>query len=155
MAGTTHADTGIGSAPVSSLDFVRERRLRRARDRRLVRNLSMVHRLVHSYALRIGHREELVGVAEVGLVRALSEFDPAEGQEFAEFAEPRVVAELERYAHADRLRLEGMGHTLARYADIADAKREIADAISRQDHVRDLAGFLACDVGTLVEGLMD
>lgn len=156
MAGMMHSGPGTGASNVSSLDLARERRNRTVRDRRLLRNLPLVHEIAHRYAVPCGgHEEEFVGIASVGLVHALSSYDPSQGVGFARHAEPIVVAGIERYLRSDRMRLEGMPHTLARDSRVVAARKEIAGAMSRQNRVQELAGYLRLDVDLLVDGLLE
>lgn len=140
---------------VSQLDLARERRNRDLRDRRLLRTLPLVHELAHRYAVDRGERaDELVGIASVGLVKALSGYDGSTRAEFADHAEPIVVAEIENYLRSDRMGLGGIRHSLARDSKVVAARKEIAAAMSRQDHVQELAGWLQVRVDVLVEGLL-
>ncbi|MCL2419593.1 MAG: hypothetical protein FWD04_09895 [Conexibacteraceae bacterium] len=148
--------SGTGDWNVSRLDLARERHRRELRDRRLLRHLPLVHELAHRYAVeRGGQARELVGIASVGLVKALFSYDDLARVEFADHAEPIVVSELEQYLRSDRMGLEGMRHTLARDSKVVAARNEIAAAMSRQDHVQELAICLGVGVDALVEGLLD
>jgi DNA-directed RNA polymerase specialized sigma subunit len=150
-----HPRSGVGDPDVTHLDLARERQSRDLRDRRLLRNLPLVHELAHRYAAdRGGHAAELVGVGNVGLVKALSSYDASVGGEFASHAEPIVVAEIEDYLGSDRMGLKGMRHTLARDSKVVAARKEIAAAMSRQDHVQEFAKSLQVRVDVLVEGLL-
>jgi RNA polymerase sigma-B factor len=153
MAPSEH---NTGSSDVNHLDLARERRARTARDRCLLRHLPLVHEVAHRYvAPSGGHEDELVGVAGIGLVKALSNYDASLGVEFVDHAEPVIVAEIEHYLRSDRMRLEGMRHSLARNSRVVAARKEIAAAISRQDHVQELASHLRVNVDALVDGLLD
>jgi len=141
---------------VNRLDLARERRARTARDERLLRHLPLVHEVAHRYAAPSGEYEhELVGIGCVGLVKALSSYDASQRGEFADHAEPLVVAEVENYLRSDRNRLDGTRHSLARNSRVVAARKEIAAAISRQDHVQALARQLGVNVDALVAGLLD
>ena len=147
--------SGTGDSNVSRLDLARERHSRELRDRRLLRHLPLVHELAHRYAVQRGAQaSELVGIASAGLVRALASHDPSVGVEFADHAERIVAAEIEDYLRSDRIGLEGKRHTLARDSKVVAARKEIAAAMSRQDHVQGLAAWLGVRVDVLVEGLL-
>lgn len=148
--------SGTGDSTVSRLDLARERHNRELRDRRLLRHLPLVHELAHRYAAASGgHPAELVGIASVGLVQALSSYDTAMRGEFADHAEPIIVAEIEGYLASDRMGLDGMRHTLARHSRVVAARKEIASAMSRQEHVHVLAICLGVEADVLVDGLLD
>lgn len=141
---------------LSDLGLARERQIRELRDRRLLRTLPLVHELAHRYAADGGGRVgELVGIGSVGLVRALSSYDASVDGEFADHAEPIVVATIEDYLGSDRMGLEGMRHTLARDSKVVAARKEIAAAMSRQDHVQEFAKSLQVRTDVLVQGLLE
>ena len=147
---------GTGDSNVSRLDLARERHRRDLRDRRLLRTLPLVHELAHRYAVdRGGHAATLVGIATVGLVKALSSYDDSAGGGFSDHAEPIVVAEIEGYLRANRTGLDAQRHTLARDSKVVAARREVAAAMSRQVHVQELASWLRVPVDVIVEGLLE
>lgn len=133
------------------LDVVRRRRVQRLHDRYLLRHLPLAYALARRYTGPFGAESELINVATVGLVHAVEEFEPSRGHPFATFAEPLIVAELENHV---RDLEHGDEHALEREFAMRSAQRKVADAVARQAHVRDLAGFLNCDVDVLVDGLM-
>jgi DNA-directed RNA polymerase specialized sigma subunit len=146
---TMTINSQMDEATLFRLDVVRERRNQRLRDQDLLRHLPHAYSLARQYAGEYGTEEELVKFATLGLVRAVQQYDRTSGIPFATFAEPLVVAELE--AH-----IEHAGQPVAAEQAVAAAEAEdtIAEAIARQSHVQDLAGFLDCDVDALVSGLM-
>jgi RNA polymerase sigma-B factor len=99
--------------------------------------------------------DELVPIASLGLVKAREDYQPRRDGSFHDYAEPIVVAELERYVRSTRNQPDGLRRLLGWDRETRHARAEISDAIGRQDHVKDLASFLECDVETLVGGLMD
>jgi RNA polymerase sigma-B factor len=141
-----------GEASLWHLDDLRERRNQRVRDEFLLRHLPLAYSLARLYAGEYGTEEELVRVASRGLVRAVQQFEPTGEAPFAEFAEPLIIAELEDFVQESAARREVRPATRGRGSAAADDA--VAAAIGRQPHVRDLAGFLGCDVGALVGGLM-
>jgi RNA polymerase sigma-B factor len=152
-----HSGSGTGdSTVIGRLDLSRERQSRSLRDRRLLRSLPLAHALAHRYAVECGaHPGELVGVANIGLVKALSSYDTTASVPFGAHAEPIVAAELEHYLRSDRMGLEGMRHTLARHSKVVAARKEIAAAMSRQEHLQKLASWLHVGVDVLVNGLLE
>ena len=133
------------------LDEARTHRNQRIRDRYLLGQLPLACAIARRYAGAYGSEQDLIGVANRGLVRAVREFEPASGQPFAAFAETFIVSELEDHVH-DR---EGAGARRGVSDPEASAvEPAVAAAVARQPHVNDLAGFLDCDVDVLVEGLL-
>ena len=135
------------------LDEARRRRNQRIRDRYLLGQLPLACAIARRYAGAYGSEQELIQVANRGLVRAVREFELASGQPFAAFAETFIVSELED--HVQDLERSGAGVERVVSDDDAGAvEPALAAAVGRQPHVRDLAGFLHCDVDVLVEGLL-
>jgi DNA-directed RNA polymerase specialized sigma subunit len=137
MGQSKSADPIQDGAVVRHLDLVRSER-RGQDDQRLLRELPLVHRLAHRYAYLLDvPEEELVPIGSLGLVKAQADYDERRDGNFTEYAEPIVVAELERYVRSTRNQPEGLRTLLG------------------WDHVKDLASYLGCDVDALVDGLMD
>jgi DNA-directed RNA polymerase specialized sigma subunit len=156
MRNTKSVDAAQDGAVVTRLDLVRSDRSPVQDDKRLLRELPLVHRLAHRYAYLLDVAEEdLVPIGCLGLVKAQSDYDARRDGEFHEYAEPIIVAELERYVRSTRDQPEGLRKLLGWDRETESARVEISDAIGRQDHVKDLAGFLGCGVEALVGGLMD
>jgi RNA polymerase sigma-B factor len=148
---TTTIITPAAEATLHRLDIVRQRRDQRLRDQDLLRHLPHAYSLARQYAGEYGTEEELVKFATLGLVRAVEQYDRTSGVPFTSFAEPLVVAELEE--HVQNARQPGTAAT-EQAAAATHAEETVAEAIARQSHVRDLAGFLDCDVDTLADGLI-
>jgi DNA-directed RNA polymerase specialized sigma subunit len=125
----------------SEFTYPRTRRNRRARERRMLNNLPLAHRLASCRALDSLHEEYLLGQAMVGLVEAVDRFEqaPVDGR-FGAYAEPHIISAL------DRARDE---------AEVAVAQAVLAAAISSQARAVELAAFLDVPVAALVGGLMD
>lgn len=70
-------------------------------------HLSLARALAQRYAGRGQALDELIGVANLGLVKAAERFDPQHGSAFASFAVPTILGELRRYFrdHAWSLRV--------------------------------------------------
>src|ERR1700743_806822 len=143
-------------AVVRRLDLVRGERSRGQDDQRLLRELPLVHRLAHRYAYLLDVAEdELVPIGCLGLVKAQGDYDARRDGNFHEYAEPIIVAELERYVRSTRNQPDGLRKLLGWDRETANARDEISRAIGRQEHVKDLAVYLGCAVDALVDGLMD
>jgi DNA-directed RNA polymerase specialized sigma subunit len=126
---------------LSELEHHRERRCQQARNRRMLNNLPLAHRLAAGRAADPRHEEYLLGQAMVGLVEAVDSFEQIEtNARFGAFAEPHITSAL------DRSRDE---------AEVEVAQAEIAEAISSQERVQELADFLDVPAEALVGGLMD
>ena len=141
----------VAEATLCRLDTVRERRNQRLRDGYLLRQIPLAYSLARQYAGAYGTEEELVKIATLGLVRAVQQYDRTSPIPFAAFAEPMIVAELEKFVQASE---EPLGVAAEQAAEADAAEDVIAEAVGRQSHVRDLAEFLHCDVDALVGGLL-
>ena len=125
----------------TDIESYRHRRRRRAREKRMLNNLPMAHRLAADRADDPREEQLLLGRAMVGLVEAVDSFEKTEPDcRFGAFAEPRIESALARRAPE---------------ADVQVAQAEIAEAISSQERVQELAAFLDVPVDALVGGLMD
>jgi DNA-directed RNA polymerase specialized sigma subunit len=125
----------------SDIEHYRRRRRRRARDRRMLNNLPLAHRLAATQAEDPQEEQLLLGQAMVGLVRAADAFEQSEPDcRFGAYAEPHIASALERDPGAGEVQV---------------AQAEIAEAISSQERVQELAAFLDVPVDALVGGLMD
>jgi RNA polymerase sigma-B factor len=156
MRNSKSAGTAQDAGVVRHLDLVRGAGGRRQDDQLLLRELPLVHRLAHRYSYLLDvPEEELVPIASVGLVKAQADYDARRDGSFHQYAEPIIVAELERYVRSSRNQPEGLRRLLGWDRETRNARVEIGDAIGRQEHVKDLASFLGCRVEALVDGLMD
>ncbi len=127
--------------PPVDLDQHRRRRRRRARHLLMLNNLPLAHRLAATRADDAQQEQLLLGRAMVGLVEAADTFErTAPDCRFGAFAEPRITSALERRPPAGEVKV---------------AQAEIAEAISSQERVQELAAFLDVPVDALVGGLMD
>ena len=125
----------------ADLQHFRRRREVQARNRRMLNNLPLAHRLASKRAADSLHEEYLLGQAMVGLVEAADSFEREDtGTRFGVYAEPHITDAL------DRIRDE---------AEVEVAPGVVAEAISSQGRVQELASFLDVPVEALVGGLMD
>lgn len=69
----------------------------RAREELVNRYLPFARRLAARYRHKLESFDDLVQVASIGLVNAVSRFDPDNGSPFAAFASPTIHGELKRY----------------------------------------------------------
>jgi RNA polymerase sigma-B factor len=136
----------------ADLEPVRRRRVRRVREQILLRSLPLVYGVAGRYRDSGIPYSELVRVASLGLLRAAERYDGPGGQPFGTFAVRAMSAELD--AHAFEARLAAV---LAerRRREGAAAEQVIAECLSRQDHLRELAGVLGLDAEIVAAGLLE
>lgn len=137
---TTMKETMTPPQPSEFAQY-RDRRRRQARDRRLLNNLPLAHRLAARHADDARPEDELLGQAMVGLLDAVDSFEDAAAEgRFGAYAEPRIISALTQPRDAQA---------------VAHAQAAVAAAIASQNRVQELASFLDVPVGALVGGLMD
>jgi RNA polymerase sigma factor FliA len=120
-----------------------------ARDALLVENLNLVHhvarQLERKLTAEVDH-DELVTAGTLGLMAAMSAFDPDRGLAFSTFAVPRIrgaiLDELRRQDHVPR-------SVRRKTRDIGTARQTLAAKYCRAPDDREVAAHLGIDVGTL------
>jgi len=124
-----------------------------ARDELLRRHLPLARRLAARYQNPHEPFEDLVQVANLGLLNALDRYDPGRGVPFGAYATPTILGELKRHfrntgwaAHVPRAAQE-----LAQR--VQRAVTELTEQHGRSPEVAELAQFLELDVEEVLEGL--
>ena len=113
--------------------------------------------LARSLALRYRHRAEslddLIGVANLGLVKAIDGFDPERGRPFSAYAVPTILGELRRHFrdHVWNVRLPRGLQELAMQIDQAVA--ELTEERGRHPTPAQVAERLGVAVEMVLEGL--
>ena len=64
-------------------------------------NLGLVHAIVRRFQGRGADREELFQVGQIGLFKAVRDFDPAYGVAFSTYAVPKIEGEIRRFLRSD------------------------------------------------------
>jgi RNA polymerase sigma-B factor len=124
-----------------------------ARDELLRRHLPLARRLAARYQNSHEPFDDLVQVANLGLLNALDRYDPERGVPFGAYATPTILGELKRHfrntgwaAHVPRAAQE-MAQRVQR------AVAELTDQHGRSPEVAEVAQFLELDVEQVLEGL--
>jgi RNA polymerase sigma factor for flagellar operon FliA len=120
-----------------------------ARDALLIENLSLVHhvarQLEHRLTNQIDH-DELVSAGTLGLMSAMTAFDPERGLAFSTFAVPRIrgaiLDELRRQDHVPR-------SVRRKTRDIQAARSALAAKLCRTPEDAEVAESLSIDLVTL------
>src|SRR6476646_10223657 len=120
-----------------------------ARDLLLTENLSLVHHVARQLGRRLSDKvdhDELVSAGILGLMSAMTAFDPGRGLAFSTFAVPRIrgaiLDELRRQDHVPR--------SIRRKArQIAGARETLSRLFNREPVDSELAEHLGIDVDTL------
>lgn len=124
-----------------------------ARDELLRRYLPLARRLAARYQNPHEPFEDLVQVANLGLLHALDRFDPERGVPFGAYATPTILGELKRHfrntgwaAHVPRAAQELAQRVQRAVTDLTDQR-------GRSPEVAELAQFLELGVEEVLEGL--
>jgi RNA polymerase sigma-B factor len=150
QAGGAPADVAL--APTDALWHVRDQ-LPAAREELLRRHLPLARRLAARYHNPHEPFEDLVQVANVGLLNALDRYDPERGVPFGAYATPTILGELKRH-----FRNTGWAVHVPRAAQelaqrVQRAVGELIEQHGRSPEVAELAEFLEVDVEQVLEGL--
>ena len=120
-----------------------------ARDSLLTENLSLVHHVARQLGRRLSDKvdhDELVSAGILGLMSAMSAFDPGRGLAFSTFAVPRIrgaiLDELRRQDHVPR-------SVRRKTRDIETARHSLAARLCRAPDDDELAAELGVSLATL------
>jgi RNA polymerase sigma-B factor len=102
--------------------------------------------LAHSVARRYGARgeplEDLTQVAMVGLLKAISRFDPDRGFAFTSYATPTMLGELKRYFRDSGWAVHVPRGVKERALELASATEELSSRLGRSPSLSELAEAL-------------
>jgi RNA polymerase sigma factor FliA len=120
-----------------------------ARDALLMENLSLVHHVARQLERKLSNEldhDELVSAGTLGLMSAMTAFDPERGLAFSTFAVPRIrgaiLDELRRQDHVPR-------SVRRKTRDIQAASHAVAARVGRAPEDSEVAQALGVDVQTL------
>lgn len=142
----------MGRAPMEALWRLRGD-LPEARDELLRRHLPLARKLAARYQNPHEPFEDLVQVANLGLLNALDRYDPERGVPFGAYATPTILGELKRH-----FRNTGWAAHVPRAAqELAQrVQRAVGDLIEqhgRSPEVAEVAVYLELDVEQVLDGL--
>lgn len=132
------------------------RRLRRTRDPRvretLVRRfMPLARKLARRYHGGGESFEDLVQVANLGLVKAIQRFDQDRGVAFTSYAVPTITGELKRYFRDSVWAVHVPRGLRERAVSVHAAMREIAERSGRSPSAREVAQRLALEEHEVIE----
>src|SRR3954470_5988242 len=115
------------------------------------RYLSFAKGLAMRYRGASESPDDLIQVANLGLVNAIDRFDPERGTPFAAFASPTILGELKRHFR-DRVWTVRVPRGLHdRMAEVDKATSELTVALQRSPSVGEIAERLDLDPGDVLE----
>jgi RNA polymerase sigma-B factor len=148
-----------GSDPLSALSIDELfRRNQRAADPAIVEELvRRFEPLTRSVARRYYSRgeplDDLIQVANVGLLKAIARFDPARGFAFTSFATPTMLGELKRYFRDSGWAVHVPRGVKERAVELARVTEKLSAQLGRSPSVSELAGALGATEEQTLEAL--
>ena len=145
---------GEGLAPEALLwRHLREQRDPAAREELVRRYLPYAKNLALRYRGASESFDDLLQVANLGLVNAVDRFDPARGTPFAAFASPTILGELKRHFR-DRVWTVRVPRGLHdRMAEVEKATTALTVELQRSPSVSEIAGKLEIEPAEVLEVL--
>ncbi len=118
---------------------------RRVRDQVVCANLPMARRLAGCFAGRGECLDDLVQVANLGLVRAAERFDASHGVSFAGFAGPTILGELRHHFRDTRWHLRVDRRLQELYLEVRRAADELTQEFGHRPTAAELADRAGLD----------
>jgi RNA polymerase sigma-B factor len=124
-----------------------------ARDELIRRHLPLARKLAARYRSRNEPFDDLVQVANVGLVIAVDRYDPARGRPFRAFAIPTILGELRRHFRDGGWSVHVPRRTQELALRCEQVTREMTALLSRRPRVTELAEYMQISHEDALEGL--
>lgn len=123
---------------------------------RLIDEVVLLHmRLAESIARRYYgrgiERDDLIQVANLGLVNAAQRFDPDMGKDFVSFAVPTITGEVKRYFRDHGWTVRPPRRVQELHAAISAASSEMSQTLGTSPSPADLAAHLGVDIDDVLE----
>ncbi|MBE3589685.1 MAG: sigma-70 family RNA polymerase sigma factor [Firmicutes bacterium] len=121
-----------------------------AREELVARHMGLVHHVVRRFP-GAADPEDLVQAGVLGLIQALSRFDPHRGASFSSFAVPYILGEVRACFHRQQSGAH-VGRAAARLAQRARATAaQLTQTLGREPSLRELAAALDVDATDLAQ----
>ena len=114
-------------------------------------NLRLAESIAKRYSGRGIERDDLIQVANVGLVNAAQRFDPTMGKDFYSFAVPTITGEVKRYFRDHGWAVRPPRRVQELHAAISAATDDIAQTLGTAPTPADLADHLDVDIADILE----
>ena len=149
---------GVSSAEEGESVEARFRRHRETGDRQLRNELIEEHRWVAVHcARRFDHRgeplDDLIQVAQLGLLKAVNRFDPEVGVSFASYAIPTVMGELRRHFRDATWAVKVPRRVKDLHVDLGNAVDFLSGENNRPPTPNELAEHLGVSVDDVLEAM--
>lgn len=134
--------------------FVELRRTGKAENRNALieRHLPLARRLALRYRYTPQPIDDLIQVANLGLIKAVDAFDPVRGSSFAAFAVPTILGELRRSMRSSAWAVHVPRALQERVAAVQRAERALSSRSSSPPTVQELAAEAHLTVEQVLEG---
>lgn len=138
------------------LDRFREYRKtgdRTIRNALVVESHDLARRAARRFARRGEPQDDLVQVAQLGLVKAVERFDPELGVPFEAFALPTMLGELRRHFRDTTWSIRVPRRVQERYLSLRPARDVLAQRLGRPPSAAELAEYLGASIDEVLEAL--
>jgi RNA polymerase sigma-B factor len=125
----------------------------RLRDRAIEYYLPLARRLAARYHRRQESFEDLVQVANLGLVKAVERYDPARGTRFSSFAVPTISGELRRHFRGTAWSLHVPRGVQEDVLRVREAANRLAHSLGRAPRISELEAETGLDAEAISEAL--
>jgi RNA polymerase sigma-B factor len=126
---------------------------RRAREALIERFMPLARSLARRYRRSSEPFEDLVQVANLGLVKAIDRFDASRGNAFTSFAVPTILGELKRYFRDSGWAVHVPRGAQERARKVEEAEQLITGKTGRPPTVNQLAQYLELSYEEVLDGL--
>jgi RNA polymerase sigma-B factor len=126
---------------------------RTARERLLQRYMPLARSLARRYERSSEPIEDLQQVAALGLLKALSRFDPQRGTPFAAFAVPTILGEMRRHFRDSGWSVHVPRGAQERALKVRKGQEQLANSHGRAPTVNELAGYLELSTEEVIDAL--
>jgi RNA polymerase sigma-B factor len=125
----------------------------RVRDLAIEQYMPLARRLAARYHRRKEPFEDLVQVANLGLVKAVERYDPTRGTRFSSFAVPTITGELRRYFRGTAWTLHVPRGVQENALRVRDAAGELTHRLGRAPRISELEAETGLDAEAITEAL--
>ena len=115
--------------------------------------LPLAQHLAHRYSGRGEPSDDLVQTAAIGLIKAVDKFDPTRGVDFAGYAIPTIIGELERHFRDRTWDIRVPRRLQELRLSISEANSKLLQTLGRSPTVTDIATHLGITEEEVLEGL--
>jgi RNA polymerase sigma-B factor len=119
----------------------------------VIRFEPLVRSIARRYQTRGESIDDLIQVANVGLLKAISRFDPDRGFAFTSFATPTMLGELKRYFRDSGWAVHVPRGVKERALELADATETLSAQLGRSPSIAELAHQLGATQEQTLEAL--